>query len=343
MSCSDCTPNGNKNGQCLNGLSFKAEENYLAPYIGGVPIEPIDLQPIVMAAETDTQLQLDVPNKKLVYTGERAQNGVGSPDSVLIASMAALMQMRDLGDVEYNALTNGDLMVYNNLTGQWESYTVPEGTVVSQLGLNAEGKPVKQLSANPLPDSSVEVPLGGGMLWTAPEQFLPSNFVIADGRQLSRGVYAGYFSLVGTSYGPGNGNTTFNIPNISGRIPVGLDVNQTEFNALGKSGGEKAHALTANENGTHAHGVYDPGHNHGVYDPGHSHAFSGSNSDIVSGQRNVEWSDVVDVNAGRTTHEGTGIVIYGNGTGIGIYNSGLGTPHNNLQPFIALHYAIRVI
>lgn len=67
----------------------------------------------------------------------------------------------------------------------------------------------------------------------------PSGWLICDGRTVSRTTYSRLFSAIGTTYGAGNGSTTFNIPNLKGRVPVGLDTSQTEFNSLGKKGGSK--------------------------------------------------------------------------------------------------------
>jgi microcystin-dependent protein len=48
-----------------------------------------------------------------------------------------------------------------------------------------------------------------------------------------------------TTFGVGDGSTTFNVPNFSGRIPVGLDTTQEEFNAVGETGGAKTHTHTS--------------------------------------------------------------------------------------------------
>lgn len=67
----------------------------------------------------------------------------------------------------------------------------------------------------------------------------PSGWLICDGRAVSRTTYSRLFSAIRTTYGAGNGSTTFNLPNLKGRVPVGLDTSQTEFNSLGKTGGSK--------------------------------------------------------------------------------------------------------
>lgn len=78
----------------------------------------------------------------------------------------------------------------------------------------------------------------------------PKHWLFCDGRELSRLEYKRLFDVIGTTYGEGNGSTTFNIPDLRGRIPVGLDSAQEEFVEVGKYGGSKflqahSHAHTA--------------------------------------------------------------------------------------------------
>lgn len=72
----------------------------------------------------------------------------------------------------------------------------------------------------------------------------PANWLICDGSAVSRTAYADLFAVIGTKYGAGDGSTTFNLPNLKGRVPVGLDGSDTDFNAIGKTDGEKNHTLT---------------------------------------------------------------------------------------------------
>lgn len=81
----------------------------------------------------------------------------------------------------------------------------------------------------------------------------PANWLICDGSAVSRTSYADLFAVIGTKYGEGDGSTTFNLPNLKGRVPVGLDGGDTDFNVIGKIGGEKTHILTADEMPKHSH------------------------------------------------------------------------------------------
>lgn len=93
----------------------------------------------------------------------------------------------------------------------------------------------------------------GSMIPYGSQENIPSNWKICDGSAISRETYAELFDVIGTSYGAGDGSTTFNLPDKRGRVSVGLDTNQTEFDTIGKRDGEKAHQLTVNEMPSHDH------------------------------------------------------------------------------------------
>jgi microcystin-dependent protein len=67
----------------------------------------------------------------------------------------------------------------------------------------------------------------------------PTGWLICDGSAVSRTTYANLFAVIGTTYGSGDGSTTFNVPNLKGTVPVGLDSSDTDFDTLGETGGSK--------------------------------------------------------------------------------------------------------
>ncbi len=85
---------------------------------------------------------------------------------------------------------------------------------------------------------------------------IPTNYLLANGSAVSRTTYSELFDVIGTTYGSGDGSTTFNLPNLKGRIPVGLDDSDTSFDTLGETGGEKTHKLTISEMPSHTHDQY---------------------------------------------------------------------------------------
>lgn len=82
---------------------------------------------------------------------------------------------------------------------------------------------------------------------------------MADGTAVSRITYSVLFSLIGSIYGNGDGSTTFNLPNFKGRVPVGLDAGQTEFDTMGETGGAKTHTLTEAQIPAHSHYITTEG------------------------------------------------------------------------------------
>jgi hypothetical protein len=197
---------------------------------------------------------------------------------------------------------------------------------------------------------------------------------ICDGSAISRTTYSTLFASIGTTWGAGDGSSTFNLPDLRGRTTVGVGQGPSLTNrALAAAGGEESHPLTVAELASHGHSVYDPthahsiadpGHAHGVYDPGHAHNF-GYNFPANPGgagwagvyvnqgsQYIVPTNNNFGLNVSGTQASGTGIGIYAAGTGIGIYGAytgisiyanGSGAGHNTMPPFRAVSKAIRIL
>lgn len=78
---------------------------------------------------------------------------------------------------------------------------------------------------------------------------IPEGWLLCDGSAVSRTTYADLYAVIGTTFGVGNGSTTFNVPNLKGKVGVGKDGTQTEFDTLGETGGSK-------ELQAHSHKIY---------------------------------------------------------------------------------------
>ena len=73
----------------------------------------------------------------------------------------------------------------------------------------------------------------------------PSGWVLCNGSAYSRaGTYSNLFAAIGTTYGAGDGSTTFSVPNLKGRTIVMQDSSVAEFDALGESGGRMSTNMT---------------------------------------------------------------------------------------------------
>lgn len=140
----------------------------------------------------------------------------------------------------------------------------------------------------------------------------PAGWLLADGAAVSRTTYAELFAAIGTAYGAGNGTSTFNLPNLKGRVPVGQDTTQTEFDTLGETGGAKTHTLSTAEMPQHTHGLRASGDEVGGYSLGTGGGFT--NRPIITG------ASVGTASTGP---------------------SGSTNAHNNLQPYLVMNYIIK--
>lgn len=139
MSC-NCTPEQ----KCGCGLTFKIDGSFLVPYVGGAPLEPVDLSDVLVNSETETRLQLDSVQKELTYTGERATSGDGIADVITIESIANLINLGDLANVQHSTPNDGDMLIYDAAISNWKPYTVSADVLVTAIGFDSNGDLKKQ-------------------------------------------------------------------------------------------------------------------------------------------------------------------------------------------------------
>lgn len=223
---------------------------------------------------------------------------------------------------------------------------------------------------------NVFTPIGGVLQYAGSSAPAGGKWMLCDGAEVSRTSYSALFSAIGVSYGAGNGSTTFNIPNLKGRIPVGYDATQTEFDALGESGGSKTSvaAHTHSVSGTAA-GAYTGvgmngagGHDHSwsTTDTGdHAHFVAtdlltsttshghGQNGQIMGGSSATPSSTgtyTIGVD-GQHSHSGTtsgvgnhahDIVDPTHAHSVSGTATETGSTSGNLQPYVVMNYLIRV-
>lgn len=201
-------------------------------------------------------------------------------------------------------------------------------------------------------------------LW--PTNTAPTNWMICDGSAISRTTYADLFAIVGTTFGVGNGTTTFNIPDLKGRVAVGRDSGQTEFDVLGESGGAKTVTLTTTNMPSHTHGLtaitvgnQSANHTHTFSDTSSSDAHThtiGADQDVPSGsanysvhrgsgsggfQSNASTSDSHSHTVSGTT--GNQSANHNHALTGNVDSAGSDGSHNNLQPYLVLNFVIKVL
>ncbi len=144
---------------------------------------------------------------------------------------------------------------------------------------------------------------------------LPSaEWYWCDGAEHDRIVSARLFAVIGIFFGAGNGSTTFNVPDLRGRAPIGAGQGTGLTNrVLGSIGGEETHLLTIPELAVHTH-IQNPHAHGGGFGAGASLYGSGPSP--------------------------AGNVTTGNATAVN-QTSGGDTRHNNMQPFLAGNFIIK--
>lgn len=103
----------------------------------------------------------------------------------------------------------------------------------------------------------IQIPTGMCVPYAANAAPPGTDFLPCDGAAVPRDTYANLFAVIGTLHGVGDNATTFNVPDMRGRVPVGKGVH-TDVDAVGKGDATAA----SNRRAKHQHSVYDPGHTH---------------------------------------------------------------------------------
>ncbi len=165
----------------------------------------------------------------------------------------------------------------------------------------------------------------------------PTAWQALDGSAISRAANPILFADWGTTYGTGDGSTTFNVPDWRGRTPIGYDPGNATGRmtaaaagglsaaAIGNTGGDQIHTLTQAELPAHTHTATTTV---SITDPGHAHTYGSAGSGLVGGPSNAGVATPVSGNTGAST---TGITATASTT---VANTGGGDFHNNVQPSI---------
>ena len=158
------------------------------------------------------------------------------------------------------------------------------------------------------------------------------QWLVANGRAISRSTYSVYFGLVGTAWGIGDGSTTFNIPNLGTRALVGASPSPDSglsTTTIGDKWGAEAVALST---------AQLPAHGHGVTDPTHSHLVDGNAAGAGS---ETAWVPGVQFQAGVGPQAPMGTAM-SQSTGITIQNTGSGSAHDNWNPSAGVKMLVKV-
>lgn len=277
----------------------------------------------------------------LVYVGVVVRANAGN--GILYVRCQNGYELDEIHDVLITSPVTGDILVRND----------------SSLWVNA-------------PQTSIYMPVGSVISYSG--STAPAGYLLCDGTAVSRTTYASLFSVINTTYGVGNGTTTFNLPNLKGKVPVGRDSLDTSFDVLGEVGGAKTHILSPAEMPVHTHTQNTHNHTQNTHNhtqnahthtqDAHNHGGSvgtgefvyrdntystGFNSWVGNVYLALTWNSgtanktatnqsTIPTNVGTIATNVSTIATNQNAGG----TAGVTQAHNNLQPYIVLNYIVKV-
>ena len=191
----------------------------------------------------------------------------------------------------------GNLQMSSNLiTGLGNGVSAQDAVTLSQLN-----------AVNSVITGSIQ-------MW--PTASAPTGYLLCAGSAVSRTTYADLFAILGTTFGAGDGSTTFNLPNYTDKMPIGAGT----IAALGATGGSKDAVVVSH---THTASVSDPSHSHGINVNNSSTSYGGGPSIFGSGSTT------------STNSATTGISVSNSTTGVSGTNA-------NLPPYLGINFIIKV-
>jgi microcystin-dependent protein len=266
-------------------------------------------------------------------------HGVGAGNSIVGTGTAQILTNKTLTTPKINENVN--------LTANSTELNILDGATLSTTELNY----VDGVTSSIQTQLNTNTPTG--MISIHSGSAAPTGWLLCDGSSYASASYATLFSVIGYTFG-GSG-LNFNVPNLKGRVVVGIDASQTPFDTRGEIGGDMTHQHAASNSGTaniaHNHsidppsttstGAGDHGHNltdHSHYSDhshyaDHSHSINpgetGTNTAGNSGNRSVSttgnaFSTVTLSNHSHNVNIATFTSANANGAGITTGNSNYG-------------------
>lgn len=154
---------------------------------------------------------------------------------------------------------------------------------------------------------------------------LPTGWAFCQGQMMNISDNEALYALIGVTYG-GDGRTTFALPDLRGRLPVGQGQGpQLTNRTVGQKGGAETVTLTDANNGPHAHALQTAGANATTPTPGASVTFANTTSPTM-----MYLKDGLGTAGGAAVSPIAGTIS----------TTGGGQSHNNLMPSMALNYII---
>lgn len=289
-----------------------------------------------------------------VTKGGTGNTSAPSQGGVIYASSTSAYSSTSAGTSGYLLKSNGTsapswlstVPVTNGGTGSASAPT--QGGVIYASSTSAYSSTAAGTSGQVLTSNGSSAPtwttvaIPAGVIQQYAGSSAPTGYLLCEGQAISRSTYSALYAVIGTTYGAGDGSTTFNLPNLKGKVPIGLNSSDASFDARGETGGEKTHTITTAELPAHTHSVDPPStttssngdHRHSYTDRYNSSEYSDDANDRVVGSDGVTSTSDNTGYAGSHTHT-LDISSFSSGS------AGSGTAINVLQPYIVLYYIIK--
>lgn len=253
---------------------------------------------------TNVMFQWDLTNRKLRFNDASVYNIYSNSDNLFLNCAA--------GSAHYVRVNDTTAMNINS-TG----VSIGNGDTGASAALDVTGTMEQDAVVGRIAPTGVVLPFAGGSI--------PAGWLLCAGTAVSRTTYAHLFAVIGTTYGVGDGSTTFNIPNMQGRVPAGVNTADSDFVSLNTQGGAATVTLTSSEMPSHTH--TQNSHTHPIWHTAYGYlgTVAGTFGAIIN-------RDAIGNNVGG--------LWTATATTATNQNTGGGGAHSNLQPYISLYYII---
>src|SRR5574337_1225313 len=247
--------------------------------------------------------------------------------NLMLGSSSYLLGTNDTADVLLNNISPMDANQPNGLADgiiQVQTALGPGTDLVGALG-NLSERLAVQMPA----DGRVIPP---GTIVMTGRSSAPSGWLVCNGDAVGRTLYAGLFAAIGETFGVGDGTTTFNLPDMRGRVAAGVSTG-TGGGASGTGAPTGGTALAAvalagwfGTNSVVLDASQIPAHTHPITDPGHAHGQNGASGEPDQQRLQLGTLDTPGNSVDNTDSATTGITVNN--------NVGGGGSHTNLQPTV---------